>query len=271
MKLTAGFRLFYTPVQPTVQQEEKDVLYREFAPDSLLQDFIYCYWQLKTTRPCTLPFNYRVVADGCMDVFFEPDYPQNNFVMGFCNQYTEFLLDHPFNYMGIRFLPGVFPLLYRINASTLSNRSEHLSGVAPHLSLFIENNVNPLFSRAAMKTILDSYFLRLFSNTDMNPDPRFLNAMETIVRHAGSLAIESGLDTGVSTRQLRRLFGLYIGGTAKSFSKIIRFQHVVKAQSFLSGFHDDKIFFDAGYYDQAHFIKEFKNLYGATPGQAFAR
>ena len=90
-------RQLYSPVQPTVNQSAAHVNYSEFLPHTRLHTFIYCYWQLKTIQPLTTPFVYRVVADGCIDVFFEISIPNESFVMGFCRKFTEFPLDYPKN------------------------------------------------------------------------------------------------------------------------------------------------------------------------------
>ncbi|HYH56944.1 MAG TPA: helix-turn-helix domain-containing protein, partial [Anseongella sp.] len=82
--------------------------------------------------------------------------------------------------------------------------------------------------------------------------------------------IEKDLDTGVSPRQLRRLFQYYIGDTAKAFSNVIRFQGILRAETAAKA-ENRRLFYQAGYYDQAHFIKEFRNFYGVPPGQAFGR
>ncbi|MEL6824118.1 MAG: DUF6597 domain-containing transcriptional factor, partial [Calditrichota bacterium] len=109
MEISSDIRNLYTPIQPTVKQTADRVSYREFLPDASLQSFIYCYWELKTSQPLKEAFNYRVVADGCIDIFFSLDKPTDNFVMGFCREYTEFELDSSFHYIGIRFLPTMFP------------------------------------------------------------------------------------------------------------------------------------------------------------------
>lgn len=83
--------------------------------------------------------------------------------------------------------------------------------------------------------------------------------------------IENDLNTGISSRQLRRLFDFYIGDTAKTFSKVVRFQNILRANPSSQSLRQNKLFFDVGYYDQAHFIKEFKNFYGVTPSKAFGR
>ena len=74
----------YNPIQPTIKQSDENVTYQEIVPNQPLQEFIYCYWQLKTHKPLSEQFNYRVVADGCIDIFFGLNTPEESFVMGFC-------------------------------------------------------------------------------------------------------------------------------------------------------------------------------------------
>ena len=74
----------FQPIQPTVSCVGEEVVYHEFKPDLRLQPFIHCYWLLESTRPFPQGFRYRVVADGCMDIYFNLDNPQQNAVTGFC-------------------------------------------------------------------------------------------------------------------------------------------------------------------------------------------
>jgi AraC-like DNA-binding protein len=83
--------------------------------------------------------------------------------------------------------------------------------------------------------------------------------------------IQADLDIGLSPRQLRRYFEYYIGDTAKTFSQVVRFQHILNATPSTQSLKQNKIFFDLGYYDQAHFIKEFKKFYGVPPAKALGR
>lgn len=262
-------RQLYRPVQPTVGHLKEHVAYREIAPAPRLQPFIFCYWELVSKTKPESPFQYQVVADGCTDIFFEVANPLQGYVMGFCDSHTSFSLQQNFHYIGIRFYPGVFSQLYRVNASELSNRSENLDAISS-LTAQVLSQVEPPVELEAIKHVLDNHFDVLFSKTTFKVDPRFYNALDIILQHKGNIRIEADLDTGLSPRQLRRLFGNYIGGSAKAFSKVVRFQQLL--QSFTSGanMQQGKVFLDH-YYDQAHFIKEFKQLYGTTPGQAFDR
>jgi len=266
-----NIRILYRPLQPTVKQTEQTVSYREILPDGRIENFIYCYWELKTNKILENEFVYRVVADGCIDIFFRLDDPGENFVMGFCRKYTEFLLSDYFHYIGIRFFPGIFPAIFKIDAKELSNRFERLELVVKETSAFINNSFSLRDSLEDIKIKLDDYFINNLIKSEITIDPRFQNALKIIFDNSGVLNVQTDLDTGLSPRQLRRYFDFYIGDTPKTFSKVVRFQNILKAKPSTQSLRQNKLFYDTGYFDQAHFIKEFKNFYGVTPGKVFGR
>lgn len=265
MALLPDIRPLFRPVQPAVSESGGAVTYEELLPDPRLSRYIYCYWQLKTHQPLTAPFYYRVVADGCIDIFFDTRFPAENYIMGFSTTYTEFPLEAPFDYIGIRFLPTAFPLLFQIDAQELTNRTELLQQVVPDLSGGLAQLVPAPLLLAQLVPAFDQYFLKIMANTSMDADPRLFEAIDLILKAQGTLQVESTLDTGISPRQLRRLFNFYIGSAPKMFSKVVRFQHILHAKPSVQSLKKNKLFYDAGYYDQAHFIKEFKTMYGQTP------
>ena len=260
----------YAPVQPTGDKSAEPVRYQEFLPDFPLRNLIYCYWQLETTALLAKEFNYSVVADGCIDIFFEIRNPTENFVMGLCKEFTEFPLSTTFHYIGIRFWPTAFTYLFNVNASELSDHVESLKDVIPDTARFIEENISPQNTPEEIANIFNHYFHTLVSKNQLEIDSRLLTALDLILKKSGVIDVEKDLDIGLSPRQLRRLFEFYIGDSAKTFSQIVRFQSVLSFKNSSSKLiNKDKIYFDAGYYDQAHFIKEFKKFYGVTPGKVF--
>jgi len=69
-------------------------------------------------------------------------------------------------------------------------------------------------------------------------------------------------------KQFERIFSKYVGINPKKFASIIRLQNVIQINS------KDKrslsqIAIDSGYYDQSHFIHDFKSLTGLTPKAFF--
>lgn len=266
-----NLRSLFIPVQPTVKQTSDDVSYYEYHPDPILRNYIHCYWKLSTRNSLQKEITYRVVADGCIDIFFDLDMPKDNYVMGFCKKYTEFQLENSSNYIGVRFLPTMFPRIFNVNAGELTDRTEHLDCLVPKTASFIARHFHSGLQTQQVNQLLDDHFIQLLKGSVIEPDARLYNAMDIILMNHGVLYLEKDLDIGLSSRQLRRLFNFYIGDTAKTFSKVVRFQHILRANPSKQGLHENKLFYSAGYYDQAHFIKEFKNLYGITPGKAFGK
>lgn len=259
----------YKPVQPSAGTES-GVVYREYKPDVRLQPFIYCYWQLYTPQPLDTSFHYRVVADGCIDLFFEQNNPTESFVMGFSDRYTEYPLGTSFHYAGVRFLPAMFPFLFKVDAGELNNRAERLNDVLPKVAKFLSQQNDDSIATEDRNLKMDSFFLQYIQSSDHRVDSRLCEAIAIILRNAGLVSIETGLDAGISPRQLRRLFQFYIGDTPKSFSRVIRFQHMLNSGLVSRQDSITQHLYDAGYYDQAHFIREFKKFYGVTPGRVFS-
>jgi hypothetical protein len=260
-----NIRQYYQPLQPTAGANGSPVDYQEILPAKSLQDFIYCYWFLKNDAHFTIPYQYRVVADGCVDLFFDVNNPADSQLMGFCKKYTEFPLSGRFHYVGVRFFPAVFPRLFHINAAEISNRIEQLQFAIPDLANFITARIAPGKSMDDLAKILDAYFLRLIAKIDFEWDGRFYRALQTILARQGHLHLEKELNTGLSSRQLRRLFHFYIGDSGKVFSKVIQFQKLIACANAPKEILKQRAYYDLGYYDQPHFIKDFKRFYGVSP------
>lgn len=266
-------RELFTPSQPSINYEAKEyVTYHEIAPDKALQDYIYCYWQLSTKNELNHPFTYRVVSDGCIDILFEQKKSEDVFITGFSSKYLEYELGNTFDYIGIRFLPTGFPAMFNIPAYELTNNFLKLEIISSILAEQITASLQKTFSLLEAKNTFDSIFQSILSKGDsvIEQDNRLLNAIHEILLARGNFNLRD-LDVGVSERQLRRLFQFYFGDSPKTFAKVVRFQNVLKAKPSIESLKRNKIFFDEGYYDQAHFIKEFKTFYGVTPSRAFAR
>lgn len=260
-------RSLFHPIQPSVGPPHIDIIYQELEPAPEIQDYVYCYWQLKSVKRLATDFEYRVVTDGCIDVFFNVLEPSDSAVMGFCQKFTKFSLGQEFNYLGIRFLPAAFPTLYEVHAQRLSNQAQPLEPIVPPLAQWLSSDFRCQGDFSHLVSQLNSYLTDSLLGKTLKRDERFLNALNLIFEKHGQIGIETQLQTGLSPRQLRRIFNYYVGTTPKSFASVVRFQYLLKFQEVNDNRH--KIYFDLGYYDQAHFIKDFKRFYGVTPSVAF--
>ena len=64
-----------------------------------------------------------------------------------------------------------------------------------------------------------------------------------------------------------KIFKEHVGVTPKVFLKIIRFQKALQEIETHKTVNWTSIAFESGYYDQAHFINDFKEFSGFTPNQ----
>lgn len=119
------------------------------------------------------------------------------------------------------------------------------------------NNVAELFSKC--DEILYNYM------ADCVVSNALLSATKTISDKQGQILVgELVKEVGYSQRQLNRLFLMQIGMSVKSYTRLVRFnyvlKHMQKSPCFFAALSQQ-----AGYFDQAHFDKDFKSISGVTP------
>jgi transcriptional regulator GlxA family with amidase domain len=93
--------------------------------------------------------------------------------------------------------------------------------------------------------------------------------VKTIIEGKGQATIQELSDkSGLSPRKLERLFKQQVGVSAKLYSRIIRFAQVYKLlrQPDLT---KAEVTYLSGYFDQAHFNKEFREFAGENPESYF--
>lgn len=71
--------------------------------------------------------------------------------------------------------------------------------------------------------------------------------------------------SGVSVRQFRREFTAQLGMSPKHFARVVRFEHALRLKSARPWMSWAEVSQDAGYYDQAHMVKDCRSLGAAPP------
>jgi AraC-like DNA-binding protein len=107
---------------------------------------------------------------------------------------------------------------------------------------------------------------RLDSDTEVNPCVEY--ALREMVSRPGFTSL-SALSTkiGYSQKHFIDLFRKSVGLTPKSYVKVIRFQKAIEKIEAAERLDWTAIALDSGYYDQAHFINEFRTYSGFTPNE----
>ena len=70
-------------------------------------------------------------------------------------------------------------------------------------------------------------------------------------------------------KQFERIFSKHVGLNPKKFTSIVRFQNVIRMKMNNENANMYQLAFDNGYYDQSHFIHDFKNITGLSPRKFF--
>lgn len=99
-------------------------------------------------------------------------------------------------------------------------------------------------------------------------DPLILRAVQLIKATSGNIRIRDlTANLSISQDPFEKRFRRVIGASPKQFAKIIRMRTLIHKYSQTERLVDTAL--SAGYFDQAHFIRDFKSFTGQTPKDFF--
>jgi AraC-like DNA-binding protein len=172
--------------------------------------------------------------------------------------------------IGVRFRPGAAAPLLGVPAHELTDRIVRLEdlwdadGARLREALLAAPGVDEMLERlqGALRARLD--------RAPESPAAGLARqALRRITESATPPRVEAlAADVGVSARHLRRAFTATVGIGPKAFARAVRFQRAAQAAASQTSWA--AVAAEAGYYDQAHLIGDFRALAGTTPG-AFVR
>lgn len=147
---------------------------------------------------------------------------------------------------------------------------QHLFGESVSLENFIPRSDLDLFQEKLQYAKLDKdrvalveEFLisKLFTQQE---DQLVVQAVKLICETNGSIRIkELAKGLAISQSPLEKRFRKVIGASPKKYASIIRVQYAIRLLE--QGCDLSQVGFDSGYYDQSHFIHDFKSYTGNTP------
>jgi AraC-like DNA-binding protein len=125
----------------------------------------------------------------------------------------------------------------------------------------------------ARKALVEDALLKKLESTRVATDPYITPVLTKIRKNPAGITLEA-LEkfTGLSRRQIERKFSNFIGLSPKIVVRMQRFFHATSQLNLLSKPKPDwaNIALNSGYYDQSHFIGEFKKLTGLSPQKFFS-
>lgn len=158
---------------------------------------------------------------------------------------------------------GLYPFI-KIDQNLLLDNSFSFEELSKPLNqqitdaYYISNDISTL------KCMLDDIFLS--SLDDITINSALIYAMKKIIETKGIIrAKELAGEVYYSEKQLNRLFQKHIGTGVKTFSRIVRMKHATDLLD--STISLSQLAEITGHYDPSHFVHDFKNIYGLTPGE----
>lgn len=243
-------------------QLNKGIDYQEIKPSDALKNFVVCFWRIENRTNQLV--HYTIIPDGTVDVIADlyGDFQLKISV----SQAIPAVLPLPpkASFWGVRLYPSVFTSVFKMPLKGLTDAYwiDFQEIIKNQDACFLAEQLATCFDLSQKKNLFEQFLKRLLSNDDLKTDNRFLTVLDRIYHQKGNLRIEKDLNCGVSPRQLRRMFDEYIGFSPKEFAKIVQIQTAIQGIQ-----HADFSFYDMGFYDQAHFIKEIKGFTGLNPTQ----
>jgi AraC-like DNA-binding protein len=240
--------------------------YREYRPSAPLAKFVECFWTHETAGETV----HRVLPDGCADLLFTQTGAGSQELMVVGTMTHAKLFDLPkAKFIGVRFRPGTSFLFVPVPGPELVNQRIPLREIWGPKANQLQEQLGDCSVPQFIAQIESQLIERLYAQPKGQP---FLNSTQRVLSWAeqqhGNVRIDDLADlAGLSARQFRRVCLELTGLTPKQLCRAIRFRKAVAQLINPGDVGLATIALDLGYYDQAHFINEFRALSGLTPSQ----
>ena len=254
---------------------------KTFAPSEALKDFVMCYWTLDFPRENTPQIN-TIVPDGTMklifhygDLYWHHPPEGDRFLQPRCfliGQLTQPYIVEPDGDTGtfvVRFHPIGFIPFTTMPIKAMENRPIAISTLFGKAGALLEKGILTAQTAAERIQIAEDFLLARLTDAQ-TIDQVITSTVDTILATKGQISVtELSEQNQVHRRQLVRKFSTAIGLSPKQLSKTIRLQSTLKAllQQRPSKLTD--LAYDSEYYDQSHFIKDFREFTGISPKEFY--
>jgi len=172
--------------------------------------------------------------------------------------------------IGICFAPfGAYPFLKK-PVSEFSNRIVGAGEAGCHDFLRFADVLKTIPNIDSRIEYLEKELNSLLENSINVPDD-FIFIFNELVNKSSLQISEFCNNNGISPRKLERMYNKYVGLSANTYNLLQRFHR--SANQVLNRDYSklSEVAFDHEYYDQMHFIKDFKRFAGNSPGNFVRR
>lgn len=245
----------------------------DMAPPAELASCVEAFWTRERAEEVAA---HRVLPDGRIDILFtERARGCRLSVIGPMTRFLDVEAAPGDSHVGVRFQPGAAPSLLGCPAADLVDERLPLEDLWGSLGRSLLDRLTEAASlRERVEFLREAVRERRAASA---PTDRRVAAAVTLMRSRPEIKIDDVCRSiGVSARQLRRLFVDAVGLSPKGLQRILRLQSVLAVARPLTGgqrppfLNWAAVSVDAGYYDQAHFVNDFRAWAGLSPNRYLA-
>ncbi|MDF2718032.1 MAG: AraC family transcriptional regulator [Paenibacillus sp.] len=232
------------------------------SPSQDLDWFIQWFWVVKWDLRGQAPYEQVVLSHPNVNMVFEK---QNTRIYGITRTSDIRVVKDDGKVLGVKFKPGGFYPFWRRDISGLTGRSVSFREAFGTEVQPLEADILAQEDERGMVMLAERFFRERLPVMDDNvadvhrivtaiASEREITKVDDLVRRFG-----------INKRTLQRLFSRYVGISPKWV--IQRYRLHDAAEQMERGEVTDwpQLSLDLGYYDQAHFIKDFKTIIGRSP------
>jgi AraC-like DNA-binding protein len=249
-------------------------------PTPKLRPFIKQFWAMENVLNSGEACSQRIVPSGLPElILYINDKPKSDkrsieahcLLNGQHNDYFDLHFTEDLSIFSVLFEPQGVSQFFNLPFNELTNQSVPLEFINSAFSKEFQSRLSESISFNARVNIAEEIFCRQLTKDNRSYDfKRMGNTVELIKNAKGVVEIDLlSQQACLSRKQFERLFLGYIGISPKQYLKIIRFQSSLYYNSQRNGLSMTQLAHASGYYDQSHFINDFKTLTGLTPKKFF--
>jgi len=256
--------------------------YQVYDPTPTLQPFVKCFWTLED-KSWKKPNKQRVIPDGCMEMiihygdlynqYFEDGShitQPRSFIFGQITSYIEIAPTGTTGLVAARFLPEGLISFLPIPISSLENKAVSLEKIFGAKGKMLEETIVSASDNTQRIKLIEEFLMEILKEPQVI-DTITRACVEEIFQSQGQAAvIKLAQKVNINRRNMERRFAAAIGMSPKQLSKVVRLQAAVKMLGQKKIGSLTSLALENGYYDQAHFIKDFKEFTGVSPKLFFA-
>jgi AraC-like DNA-binding protein len=169
--------------------------------------------------------------------------------------------------MGIRFRPSGLSAFCKVPQDELTDRTTPIDELWGVLGRELEVLVHEAEGDARRVGIAEDFLLARLA-AGRGPDLAVEAAVGQLLSERGQTRIASLAATaGLSERQLERRFRSAVGLGPKALARLVRFQEVYRRLGEDAPGDWAMVALDCGYFDQAHLLRDYRELAGSPPSR----